>query len=64
MEGVQVKLNNAYRWKVSVCEDIPELGAVGSAAAGTEEAGGHGFTQEGVPYPQPLRDRRRRFRHG
>ena len=33
MEGVQVKLNNAYRWKVSVCEDIPELGAVGSAPA-------------------------------
>ena len=33
MEGVQVKLNNAYRWKVSVCEDIPELGAVGSARA-------------------------------
>ena len=38
MEGVQVKLNNAYRWKVSVCEDIPELGAVGSARAPRKRA--------------------------
>ena len=34
MQGVQIKLNNAYRWKVSVCEDIPELGALGPARVG------------------------------
>ena len=28
MQGVQIKLNNAYRWKVTVSEDIPEPGAL------------------------------------
>ena len=31
MDGVLVKLNNANRWQVTVCEEIPQRGAVGPA---------------------------------
>ena len=38
MEGVQVKLNNAYRWKVTICEEVPERGAVGLARPNRKRA--------------------------
>ena len=38
MEGVQVKLNNAYRWKVTICEEVPERGAVGSGRTNRKRA--------------------------